>query len=161
MKTKGIAFSLLTAICLGVAGCGATEYKITASAATPEHGYVTGGGSYTMGSTVGLKIYSNLGCTLRSIKFVSPEGESAEHTDFEAVDNKYHYYDFIVSDKTIGHYEPQYDCSSTNAPGSFNVKSEYKVTYKVNLDADVSTDEVVEERNVPAGTKAPWQWSSA
>ena len=136
MKTKGIAFSLLTAICLGAVGCGAEEYKITASSATPEHGYVTGGGSYTMGSTVGLKIYSNLGCTLQSIKFVNSNGDMEEYTDFDAIENKYHYYDFVVSDKTIGHYEPQYDCSVSNSPQSYDIQSKYTVAYKVDLNAD-------------------------
>ena len=98
MKNKGITFSLLAAICLGVAGCGAEEYKITASSSSSELGYVTGGGSYTMGSTVGLKIYSNLGCRVDYIRFTNSEGASTDYSDFVSVEGNYDYYDFDLKE---------------------------------------------------------------
>ena len=158
MKKKVISMSLLSAICLGIAGCGEKTYKITASTENSEYGYVTGAGNYTLGSTVGLKIYSNKGCTLSKIEFIDSENKATEISDFEAVEDKYHYYDFVVSSETIGHYKPIYSCD-TRAAGDSVVKGGYNVTYLVDLNGDntISETETDGEKtvvNVNSGAKA-------
>ena len=82
MKKKGILFSLLSMLCLGlVAGCGEDTYKISAVPENYEYGYVTGGGEFTMGSSVNLKIYTNTGCKFDRLVLTKNNKRIEEYTN--------------------------------------------------------------------------------
>lgn len=149
MKKRGILFSILSMMCLGlVAGCGEDEYVITAVAENGEYGYVTGGGEYVMGAEVNLKMYSTPSCTPTRIEFRQPaagEGEEEyvayiENSQFSEVENSHYEYKFKVTANseeargTIGTYKVLYTCEEKRPQSSSTAQR--TVTYKVDLNAD-------------------------
>ena len=161
MKKNITLFSLLTTMCLGVvAGCGEETYKITTSTQNAEYGYVQGAGSYAMEETVGLKIYPNLGCNLSQIIFTDSSGTVTPPiaSGYEFLEEEgYYYYTFVVSNDTIGNYEPQFSCAN-GGPQSTIVKTRFDVTYLIDLNSDEkydSTDESFIAENVNFNAYAP------
>lgn len=143
MKKNITLFSLLTTMCLGVvAGCGEETYKITTSTQNAEYGYVQGAGSYAMEETVGLKIYPNLGCNLSQIIFTDSSGAVTPPiaSGYEFLEEEgYYYYTFVVSNDTIGNYEPQFSCVN-GGPQSTIVRTRFDVTYLIDLNSDEKYD---------------------
>ena len=147
MKKKGILFSVLSTLCIGlVTGCGEEKYAVTATAENNEYGYVTGGGKYEMGASVNLKIYPNLGCDFEKLVFTKADKNTSDINNLQKVEDTYYTYSFKLSNDTLGSYKAVYVCQSKDVDTSLKV-TKYKVTFKVDLndDSDVAdTNETFE-----------------
>lgn len=144
MKKKSLLFLILSFLCVGlVSGCGEEKFSITTEVEDSEAGYMTGGGSYVKGSTVNLRVYVNEGCTLNGVNFTKKDSSITEKVSGieNAPDGSYKYYDFAITDDTIGNYKASFDCSKTNTTnkGSSTAKNRVKF-YIVKMDGTSQKD---------------------
>lgn len=137
-KNSKILLGLLASTCVGMtAGCGgesSSKYSIEAKVVNDEYGYITGGGKFSNGANVSLKIYPNEGCmgtandsnippVLQFLKNGAAEGDTpVELSVGSIIDNKYYEYNFTVNDGkedpsliNIGTYTATFTCAS-NTP---------------------------------------------
>ena len=131
MKKKSLLFLILSFLCIGlVSGCGEEKFSITTEVEDSEAGYAIGGGTYVKGSTVNLRVYVNAGCTFSGIDFTKKDSSLTERVNGieDSPDKSYKYYDFAVTDDTIGNYKAIFDCSKTNTTnkGSSTAKNRVK-----------------------------------
>lgn len=141
MKRKGVLFSVLSALCIGlVAGCGEEKYTLTAVSENNEYGYVTGGGKFALGDSVDLKVYTNLGCQFEKLVHTKADQTTADINNLQKVEDTYYSYSFKLSNDTLGSYKAVYSCQSKEVDTSTKV-TKYKVTFKVHLNEDDDYDD--------------------
>jgi len=140
MKSKGLLFSVLSAMCVGlVAGCGETEYTISATPISNEYGVVTGGGKYKKGATVTLNITANMGCRTTGLTFFKTEEGEHDEIPLNDIGEGSVKYQFAVSDDTIGNYVANFECQ-TNSPSDDDSRvMKHKVTYILNVEGNPVT----------------------
>ena len=134
MKKKGILFSILSMMCVGLAtGCNETpSYRIKTEVNSKEYGSATGAGDYKIGSRADLKFKPNLGCKVERIEFKKSSQEDVEDVKnyFDASEDGSYTRSMTITADHIGTYTAVFDCNSNNP--STNVEESgmpLKVTY--------------------------------
>lgn len=135
MKKRGILFSILSTMCVGlVAGCNETpKYYIGVNVNSKEYGEATGTGNYEMGSSMKIDITPNHGCYVSQINFKKSGEETSNDikNSFDALDGgKVYTRTVTVGTDTIGSYNVVFDCNQNNpANDSSQTGLKYKIKY--------------------------------
>lgn len=134
MKKKSILFGIISTFCLALAsGCGEQKYTIQTQSENSEFGYISGAGSYSMGSTVSLKLYPNVNCSTSGLVFIkngTTDEVDVEYTQSD--DGSYSFHDFALREDTIGKYIAKFTCpANTTKEGESEVTKKYKVRFIV------------------------------
>ena len=153
MKKNKILLALLTSACVGMtAGCGEAKYNVKTESNDAEYGSITGGGSYTNGQNVSVKIYPNDGCYLpetgAALSFVASDEAFnrditlSELTEIRDDNGNISYYEYPFKIqlgsveggemRTYGTYKAQFSCrTNTTADVATSVAAERTVEFKV------------------------------
>lgn len=112
MKRKGILFSILSVMCVGLAsGCNEDpSYYVEAAVNNKEYGYAVGTGNYKLGGPVMIKFYPNLGCDLNSVKFEKASDDPIEVSASRSNDGYYYLNQTLTADNA-GKYTAQFECT--------------------------------------------------
>lgn len=160
MKKKSLLFLILSFLCVGlISGCGEETFQITTEVADKEGGYITGSGSYVKGNTVNLRVYVNSGCTLQDVEFTKKDSAVTTNVAMEeSPDRKYMYYDFAVTDDTIGNYKANFDCSrgNTTNQGSINIKNKVKFYIIKTAESQMSDSDPFNLRSDASSSEVPY-----